>query len=82
MKKKCECGKYHYNVPENSRLLIEGEITDGVCWECTCHSTLFVSVVDLKTYGIYDTLDKDALIENNRKYQAKFLAMVEQFKKV
>lgn len=40
--KKCTCcGRLHECLPDDVRVLYEGDKLDGFYWECSCQSTMF-----------------------------------------
>lgn len=37
------CGQVHNRIPSSARALSKGDPLDGLYWECTCGSTVFLS---------------------------------------
>lgn len=47
----CTCGIVHEHVPEKHRIMNEGDVFDGIWFECSsCHTTIWVKTCDIKLF--------------------------------
>lgn len=48
--KACKCGAKFHEPNDSARIMIEGDLADGLYWECECKSTLFLKFDDCKQF--------------------------------